>query len=205
MIIRYRKDKNLSFETCPHYLHFISEDLPVLRGKLKTAPPVKHAEDRSFLRNALKTGLIDYVATDHAGCKYESEKEKEDFSKVYNGIPGTELLIPYLFSEFYQKEKVPLKKMIELTSENQAKRLGLFPRKGSLDIGTDADFTVIDPDKAFKVDEEKLHSRGKYSPWHDHSFSCRIEMTIIRGEMVYQNGKGLLVEPGFGRWIRRSM
>jgi len=204
LILESKKQFDVTFESCPHYLQFTSEDLPILKGRLKTAPPVKFDEDRDFLRNCLITGTLDFITTDHAGCDYEKGKIFEDFSKVYNGIPGTELMIPYLFSEFYLKEKVDLKKMIKLTSENAAKRYGLFPEKGSLQIGTDADFTIIDLNKTYIVDENKLHSKGKYSPFDKTKFSCSIDKTIVRGKIVFDSEKGILQKPGYGKFIRRK-
>jgi len=195
---------DVSFETCPQYLQFTSNDFPTLRGRLKTAPPVKFEEDRAFLRETVKSGRVDFITTDHAGSDWATEKALEDFSKVYNGIPGTQLLVPYLFSEFYQKEKVELGTMIKLISENPAKRYGFYPNKGSLNIGTDADFTIIDLEKEMIVDEQKLESIGKYSPFHEMTFGCTIAKTIIRGEEVFNYEKGILVEPGFGKWIKRQ-
>jgi len=113
-------------------------------------------------------------------------------------------MIPYLFSEFYLKEEVNLKRMIELTSENAAKRYGLFPQKGSLQIGTDADFTIIDLDKAYLVNESELHSIGKYSPFQDTEFACSINKTIVRGNIIFDTEKGILHKPGYGKFIRRS-
>jgi allantoinase len=204
LILEKKKQYNVSFESCPQYMQFTSDDFPRLKGRLKTAPPVKYDEDRDFLRSSIKNGSLDFVTTDHAGCDYEKGKSFEDFSKVYNGIPGTELMIPYLFSEFYLKEEVNLKRMIELTSENAAKRYGLFPQKGSLQIGTDADFTIIDLDKAYSVNESELHSIGKYSPFHDTEFACSINKTIVRGNIIFDTEKGILQKPGYGKFIRRS-
>jgi len=204
LILESKKQFEVTFESCPHYLQFTSKALPVLKGKLKTAPPVKHGEDRDFLRKCLKTGELDFVTTDHAGCDYEKGKRFDDFSKVYNGIPGTELMISYLFSEFYLKEKVDLKKMIELTSENAAKRYGLFPEKGSLRVGTDADFTIINLNKPYLVNESRIHSKGKYSPFHNTEFACSIDKTVVRGKLVFDAEKGILQNPGYGKFIRRS-
>jgi allantoinase len=204
LILESKNQLDVTFESCPHYLQFTSEDLPILKGRLKTAPPVKYNEDKKFLRKCLKSGSLDFVTTDHAGCDYQTGKCFEDFSKVYNGIPGTELMIPYLFSEFYLKEKVNLKRMIELTSENAAKRYGLFPEKGSLQIGTDADFTIIDLNKPYLIEESKLHSKGKYSPFNNTAFSCSIDKTIVRGKIVFDSEKGILQKPGYGKFIRRT-
>lgn len=199
------KNKNdITFETCPHYLQFTSDDFAKLRGKLKTAPPVRFDKDKEFLRACCKDDTLDFITTDHAGCNYESGKISEDFSNVYNGIPGTQLMIPYLFSEFFLKEEISLKRMIELTSQNAAQRYGLFPNKGSLEIGTDADFTVIDLHRSFTVDESKLKSIGKYSPFNGTKFSCSIDKTIVRGELVYDSVKGLLQKPGYGKFLRRT-
>jgi dihydroorotase-like cyclic amidohydrolase len=113
-------------------------------------------------------------------------------------------MTPYLFSEFYQNKKVPLATMIKLTSKNQAKRYGLFPRKGSMQIGTDADFTVIDLKRPFQVDESKLHSLGKYSPFNGNTFNCSIDKTIVRGDIVFDCQKGFLQKPGWGKFVRRT-
>ncbi|MDP8203388.1 MAG: amidohydrolase family protein [Candidatus Tenebribacter mawsonii] len=204
LILESKEKFNVSFESCPQYLQFTSSDFPSLKGKLKTAPPVKFEEDKDYLRNCLKNGTLDFVTTDHAGCDYKKGKVFDDFSKVYNGIPGTELMIPYLFSEFYLKEKVSLKRMIELTSENAAKRYGLFPKKGSLQVGTDADFTIIDLSKPYLVDESDLHSIGKYSPFHETELACSIDKTVVRGNIVFDTEKGILQEPGYGKFISRS-
>lgn len=204
IILESKMNFDVSFESCPHYLQFTSEDFASLKGRLKTAPPVKHDEDRDFLRTCVKNDSLDFITTDHAGCDFESGKKFKNFSKVYNGIPGTQLIIPYLFSEFYLKEKVSLKRMIELTSQNAAKRFGLFPSKGSLQTGTDADFTIIDLNKPYLVDENKLQSKGKYSPFNNTTFSCSIDKTIVRGNVVYDSNLGLLQKPGFGKFIRRA-
>jgi len=204
LILKSKKKFEVTFESCPHYLQFTSDDFMILKGRLKTAPPVKYNEDRDFLRKCLKKGELDFVTTDHAGCNYEIGKRFNDFSKVYNGIPGTELMIPYLISEFYLKEKVDLKKMIKLTSENAAKRYGLFPKKGSLQIGTDADFTIIDLNKPYLVNETHIHSKGKYSPFNNTKFSCSIDKTIVRGKIVFDSEKGILQKPGYGKFIRRT-
>ena len=98
LIRKAKKKIDITFETCPHFLQFTADDLPELKGRIKTAPVVKYKEDKRFLRSYLKNGFIDFITTDHAGCNYIKEKEFEDFSRVYNGIPGTELMIPYLFS-----------------------------------------------------------------------------------------------------------
>ena len=201
-IEKQKLNQDVSWETCPHYLQFTNADFFKLRGRLKTAPPVKTEEDRAFLREQLLNGRLDFVTTDHAGCNYKTEKELTDFADIYNGIPGTQLMVPYLFSEFYSKTS--LSRLIELTSEKAAKRYGLYPKKGSLQIGTDADFTIINPNKKWKVDENKLNSKGKYSPFNEKIFNAEIEKTIVRGEIIYSHNDGIIGKKGFGTWIKRS-
>lgn len=202
-IIRNKQRLDLSFETCPHYLQFTQEDLNELKGRLKTAPPVKSSKDKEFLRSQLNSGPLDLIASDHAGCDYQQGKTMSDFSRVYNGIPGTELMIPYLFSEFYFKGTTSLSRMIDLTSRNAALRFGLYPQKGDLIPGSDADFTIIDPEKEYQVKEDQLHSLGKYSPFNNMKFKCSIHRTYLRGNPVFTADNGILADPGYGIWIRR--
>lgn len=200
-IISSRRHHDISLETCPHYLQFTSEDFARLAGRLKTAPSVKFPADRLFLRKALQNSEIDFVASDHAGCNFATEKELTDFSRIYSGIPGTELMIPYLFSEFYLKEGVSLDIMQKITSETAARRFGLYPRKGNLAPGSDADFTIIDLDSPQTVEESNLHCLGKYSPFNGCRFACSVYRTIVRGKTVFDQDKGITVSPGYGIWI----
>jgi len=191
-----------SAETCPHYLQFTQTDLEILRGRLKTAPVVKKEIDKKGLREGLLNGKIKFITTDHAGCDFETEKQFDDFSKVYNGIPGIQVMIPYLFSEFYVKEKVSLKRMIEITSENVAKFYGLYPQKGVIAEGSDADFTIIDF-KDYFYDESTIVSKGKYSPFNRMKFHAFVSKTIVRGNIVFDNNSGLTGSVGFGKFIKR--
>lgn len=202
LIISAKKSHNITWETCPQYLAFTCEDFQLLRGRLKTAPPVKYQEDKEFLNNCLLNSQLDYITTDHAGSDFDTAKNLPDFSKIYNGIPGTQLMIPFLASNYLLNNKISPVDFVNLTSGNAAKRLGLSHCKGSFDIGTDADFTVIDPNSPLEVDESKLYSKGKYSPFVGQTFSCSINATIIRGEVVYEKNRGFLVKPGFGKWIK---
>jgi allantoinase len=204
LILHYKNKISVSWETCPHYLQFTAADFPVLRGKLKTAPPVKFEEDRFFLREQLKNLKLDFVSTDHAGCDFGSEKNIQDFSQIYNGIPGTQFMIPYLFSEFFNKEKLLLSALIKMTSESAAKRYGLYPQKGSLNIGSDADFTVINCNDSYQIDENELLCKGKYSPFHGNLFTASVVYTILRGEIIYEKGIGMTKSVGSGRWVKRK-
>ncbi len=202
LLINSKKEYHyLSLETCPHYLEFTSEDYGELRGRLKTAPPVKYENDRIYLRTCLKHADIDFIASDHAGCIYETEKNFDDFSKIYNGIPGTQFMIPYIVSEFLCKGKITVKTFVDLVSANAAKRYGLYPTKGSIKVGSDADFALISLTESTQINEKDLFSKGKYSPFHGNEFKGRILKTILRGQIVFDNGN-LLDRKPIGKMIR---
>jgi len=197
--------KYATSETCPHYLEFTESDLHTLKGRLKTAPVVKSENDKMYLRESVINGKIDFIVTDHAGTNYEKNKLSEDFSKVYNGIPGTQFMIPYLFTSFYDTKEVSLKRMIEITSTNSAKLYGLYPKKGCLEIGSDADFTILEK-KDFIVDENNLASKGKYSPFNGKKFSYQINKTVLRGEVIFDiNNKNISSVNGEFIKSKRSM
>jgi len=192
---------NATAETCPHYLEFTEDDLYTLKGRLKTAPVVKALEDKLYLRKSVINGKINFITTDHAGTNYEKNKLNNNFSKVYNGIPGTQFMLPYLFSSFYNKKEINLKRIIEITSENPAKRYGLYPKKGSLIINTDADFTIMEQFEYF-VNETMLMSKGKYSPFNNQKFSYRVNKTILRGKTIFDIENNIKTNYGYGNFIK---
>ena len=194
---------HITTETCPHFLAFTQEDFEKQGSILKTAPPVKFEEDKKALWDGLKNGTISFVATDHAGCDYPREKFTGNIWTDYAGIPGSELMVPFIFSEGFLDEKLSLYQTQRILSENAAKNYGLDTYKGSICIGKDADFVLIDPLEKTKVDQEKLHSKGKYSPFHDRVFKCRIEKIILRGNVIIDH-TNLLVDPGFGSYYKSS-
>lgn len=193
--------QNATAETCPHYLEFTEDDLYNLKGRLKTAPVVKKLNDKEYLRESVINGKINFITTDHAGTDFEKNKLNDEFSKVYNGIPGTQFMLPYLFTSFYDKEKLNLARIIELSSENCAKQYGLYPNKGSLELNTDADFTIMDK-KEFIVNENTLKSKGKYSPFNGMKFSYQVNKTILRGKLIFDTEKNLDIEYGYGDFIK---
>jgi len=187
--------KNCTTETAPHYLHFNSNDLYHLKGRLKTAPVVKNREDQLSLIEGIVNGDIDFIATDHAGTIFEKNKQFDDFSKVYNGIPGVETMLPSTF-DLYNRGIISLKRLIEITSTNAAKLYNLYPNKGSLEIGTDADFTIMKKE-SYIFDESMMQSKGKYSPFNNMKFNYKVDKTILRGKIIFNNGK-FLGKKGYG-------
>ncbi|OGD17249.1 allantoinase [Candidatus Atribacteria bacterium RBG_19FT_COMBO_35_14] len=206
-VIRWAKAQglNVSTETCPQYLIFTTEDFKKLGSLLKIAPPLRKEEDREELWKGLKDGSIDFLSTDHAAGKYPEEKSSPDIWKNYAGIPGTQLAVPTMLHYGYHQGRLTLSEVQKLMSENTAKRYGLYPQKGAIQIGSDADFTIIDMDKEWTVEPSKLKSKGKYSPLAGKTLKGKIYMTILRGEIVYKDDEGVIGEKGFGELVKSKV
>jgi allantoinase len=196
------RGEDASGETCPHYLAFTREDLARQGALLKTAPVVKSANDREELWQLLLSGGLDFAATDHAPCRYPQDKDTGDIWTAYGGVPGVELLLPFLLSEGYHHRGMGIHRLVEVTSGNAARRYGLFPRKGALVPGSDADFAVLDPGREWTVRGEALESKGKFTPFEGHTFRGKVVRTVLRGETAWEEGAGFAGEPR-GEWIRR--
>ena len=203
-IIRWAKSHglNVSTETCPQYLVFTTEDFKKLGSVLKIAPPLRKKEDREELWKGLKDGSIDFICTDHAAGKYPEEKSSPDIWKNYAGIPGTQLVVPSILYYGYHKGRLSLAEIQKLMSENAAKRYGLYPQKGAIQIGSDADFSVVDLDKEWMVEPSRLESKGKYSPFAGKILKGKIYMTIVRGEIVYREDEGVIGKRGYGEFVK---
>jgi allantoinase len=203
-VIRWAKAQglNVSTETCPQYLIFTTEDFKKTGSILKIAPPLRKEEDREELWKGLKDGSIDFICTDHAAGKYPEEKSSSNIWKNYAGIPGTQLAVPTLLHYGYHQGMLTLSEIQKLMSENTAKRYGLYPQKGAIKVGGDADFTIVDLDKKWVVEPSKLESKGKYSPFTGKIFKGNIYMTIVRGELVYKDDEGVIGEKGFGELVK---
>ena len=206
-IIRWAKAQglNISTETCPQYLLFTIEDFKKIGAILKIAPPLRREEDRQELWEGLKDGSISFICTDHAGGKYPEEKSSPDIWKNYAGIPGTELIVPTIINYGYHNGRTSLTEIQKLLSENAAKRYGLYPQKGAIEIGCDADFTIIDLDKEWTVEPSKLECKGKYSPLAGKKLKGKIYMTILRGEIVYGDDQGVIGRKGYGELVKSKV
>lgn len=197
-----KKGADITLETCSHYLEFSHEDLEERGSILKTAPVIKTREDSQKLWDELASGGIDFVASDHAPCT-QKEKETGSIWTDYAGIAGTELMFPYVLSEGYSAGRLSLARLVEVTSSAAAKRYGLYPRKGSITPNTDADLTFIDPAKQWIVHGASFGSKGKFTPFEGYRFTGKVVRTMCRGTIVYEDGKGITVAPGFGNFVRR--
>ncbi len=199
----YKKGRNprITWETGPQYLAFDLEDFKRQGSVLKVTPPLKSAENRDQLWQLLAVDIISFVASDHAPCS-RSEKGTGSIWTDYAGIPGCGTLLPYMFSEGYGKDRLTLHRLLEVTSENAAKRYGLFDRKGSIEEGKDADLVLIDPAAVWTVEGRRFLSKGKVTPFEGVQFKGRVSKTILRGRVIYDAAKGVMVQRGYGRFLR---
>jgi len=202
-IVNAKRDGlDITFETCPHYLVFSNDDLESMGSIVKTAPVVKTADDVRHMWEILHSD-IDYVASDHAPCSPQ-EKLTGNIWTDYSGMPGTELLLQFLFSEGYKKGRISLARFIELTSANAAKRLGIDGRKGKIAKGFDADLCFIDPDRKWTIYSRDMYSKNPITPLEGRKFNGKVVKTICRGALVYDENKGITVPSGYGKFIRKS-
>lgn len=191
----------VSGETAPHYLAFDIRDLERIGAALKTNPVVKRPRNKEILWNCLLKGDLDFVASDHAPAP-EAQKNTGSVWTDYAGIPGSGTMFPFLYSEGLVRRHMPLSRFVQITAENAAKRYGFFDRKGSIEIGKDADLVLVDPSAETEIKGKDFLSKGKITPFEGQVFHGRVQKTIVRGNIIYDADKGILADPGYGRFIR---
>ncbi len=195
-------------ETCPQYLFLTDEllSLPDFEGaKFVCSPPLRKAKDNSALWTGLAENRLQVIATDHCPFNFKGQKElgKEAFNKIPNGLPGVEHRLLLLFSEGVQKEKISFKQFVEITAVNPAKIFGLYPRKGIIKPGSDADFYLLNPREKTVISASSHHMNVDYNPYEGKTLSCRIEKVFSRGELIV-NGEKLLAHKGRGVYLHRK-
>lgn len=198
---------DVTCETCPHYLALnYKEALGTWGSFAKIAPPIRTEEDNELLWEGVMDGSIDFIATDHAPYNIETEKKKEGLTiwTAFPGIPGVETMVPVIVSEGYNKGRISLSRLVDILSRNAAIHYGLYPKKGSMEIGADADLTIIDLDREWIIDQEKQYSLAKYTPLHGMKLKGAVVKTIVRGQLVYDIDQGITVKPGYGQFVKRQ-
>ncbi len=176
----------LTAETCPHYLIFTLNDVSRWGNYLKMNPSLKSKDDVRELWRALANGTIDAVTSDHAPSPRD-EKETDVWS-AWGGIPGIETMYPFIFTYGVKRSGLlSLERYVKVTSENPARILGLYPRKGSLHPGGDADISLIDPNLCIKVTADKLHHKVDWTPYEGMELCGWARYVIINGEVIIRD------------------
>jgi allantoinase len=175
----------ITVETCPHYLHFASEQIPDGATLFKCAPPIRSRANRERLWQALKDGDIDMIATDHSPCL--PDMKRGNFREAWGGIASLQLALSIVWTGAKQRG-VSLGQVVRWMSLQPARLAGLQNRKGAIRAGLDADLVVFDPDSKQPVDPARLQHRHPLTPYAGETLEGKVEMTFVRGEKVYDRG-----------------
>lgn len=200
-----KRNQNLFVETCIQYLIIDASLYKKEDGaKWVMSPPLREKKDQATLWAGINQGLVQVVATDHCPFMWEQKlMGKDDFSKIPNGHPAIENRMELLFSEGVSKGKITLNKFVEISSTNAAKIFGMFPQKGTIAIGCDADIILLDPVEKHKLSAKTHHMNVDYSGYEGWDCTGKIKTVLLRGEVVIDDNK-CLVQKGFGKFIKRS-
>ncbi|ALC91393.1 dihydroorotase [Bacillus sp. FJAT-18017] len=175
----------ITSETCPHFLFLSNEDYEKVGPQMKVYPPVKYKKDQDELWSGIQDGTVSIVCSDHAP---HTEEEKDgDLWSIPAGMCGVETLAPLMLNAV-SEGKVTLKQVCEVLSGNPARQFGIYPQKGSLDVGTDADITIVDMEKEMVIKRENLHSKSKVTAFDQFPIKGVPVQTIVRGVTVMEDG-----------------
>ncbi|WNJ99358.1 dihydropyrimidinase [Thalassospiraceae bacterium LMO-JJ14] len=197
-------------ETCPQYLFLTAEDLDCdgFEGaKYICSPPPRDKSNQEAVWTALQSGVFQVFSSDHAPFKFDSAKGKKlngdhaCFNHVPNGIPGLETRMPLLFSEGVMKGRIDLQRFVQLTATGPAKIYGLYPRKGTIAVGADADIVCWDPRRTVELTNTLLHHNVDYTPYAGRTLTGWPVLTMSRGDVVCRDGD-LVAEKGRGAFLR---
>jgi dihydropyrimidinase len=199
----FKKWETVEFytETCPHYLT-LTEEMMGLKGSLaKMSPPLRKQEDVDEMWNALGEDLIDVVASDHAGYKIQDKGAQwEQIFRSPNGIPGLETLTPLLYHRGVARGRITWPTLTKTLAFNPARIFGLYPRKGSLVPGADADIVIFNPHTLHLIGKKNQYLKTDYTLYEDWEIQGAPESVLLRGEVVYENGE-IKAEAGGAEFI----
>lgn len=201
------RGQKLYVESCPQYL-LLNESrygLPGFEGaKFVLSPPLRTAEDQDALWDGLKAGEIDTIGTDHCSFHFKGVKElgKDDFSKIPNGIPGVEHRAVLLYSYGVAAGRISAHELMKLLSEQPAKLFGMYPQKGALAVGSDADITVLDPGFTGVISAAQQVQRVDYTPYEGFDVECRVDTVLLNGEPAVEGGR--VTAEKKGRYVKRG-
>ena len=192
----------VNVETTPHYLFLDKSRLEGPDGPLYVmTPPLRTKEDNEALQEALLEGEIQVVATDHCSFTREQKLSSDDCRTIYPGIPGTEELLPLINTFAHTSGKLSLSQVVNLLSTSPAKLFGLYPEKGVLWEGSDADIVLFHPEWSWTLSADTLHSAAGYTAYEGFPVTGKVVMTYLRGRLIMGDGIYLGIK-GDGKFIR---
>jgi dihydropyrimidinase len=201
-----KRNQHIFVETCIQYLllddTYYEKDFE--SAKWVMSPPLRKKKDQETLWAGINQGLVNIVATDHCPFMWKQKlMGAEDFSKIPNGHPAIENRMELLYSEGVHKKKISLNKYVEVACTNPAKIFGMFPRKGTIAIGSDADIIIFDPEKKHILSASTHHMNVDYSAYEGWEINGKVKTVLLRGKIAVDNGECLLPK-GYGKFIKRK-
>jgi dihydropyrimidinase len=197
-IQRAKKEGQRVFvETCPQYLTMTDAKLQKLGPLAKIGPPLRNEKDRLALWKAIQKGIIDVVASDHAP---KAKKTEDPFFEAPYGSPQSETMLTVTYDEGVNKKRIKPSKLVQLLSENPAKIFGLYPEKGMIQKGSDADLVIFDPNDAYTIKHENQHSGAPYTLYEGRRCLGKPVLTMQRGKILVEDGE-MKGKPGEGRFL----
>jgi dihydropyrimidinase len=207
--VREARDRGLPAfaETCPQYLFLSIDDYGegFEGAKYVMTPPLREKWNQQELWKGLKTDDLQVISTDHCPFCMKEQKElgRDDFSKIPNGAPGVENRMALIYNGGVVEQRISLNRFVELTSTAAAKMFGLFPRKGTIAIGSDADIVIFDPDKEQTFSVKTQHMNADYSAYEGKTVKGVVDVVLSRGRVVVENGE-FTGKAGAGQFLKRG-
>jgi dihydropyrimidinase len=206
-----RKGLKVYGETCPQYLVLTAKDMEGLNmegTKYVCSPPPRDEASQKACWEGLQQGIFSLYSSDHCPFRYDetgklASKGRTSFRWVPNGIPGIETRLPILFSEGVGKGRLSLNDFVALTATNHAKTYGLYPKKGTIAVGSDADIVIWDPTKRATISQKLLHHGSDYTPYEGIDVTGWPVSTMVRGKFVVRDG-ALAGAKGAGSYVSRD-
>ena len=201
-----RRNQKVFVETCVQYLILDASlyEKDFEGAKWVMSPPLRQKKDQETLWAGINQGLVQVVATDHCPFMWEQKKMGEkDFSKIPNGHPAIENRMELLFSEGVVKNRITLNKYVEVACTNPAKIFGMFPRKGTIAIGSDADVVIFDPHEKHVLSAQTHHMNVDYSGYEGWELTGKVKTVLLRGQVAIDNNE-CKIQKGYGKFIKRN-
>jgi dihydropyrimidinase len=206
--IAREKGWNIHGETCTQYffVDYSFLERPDFEGaKYVYTPPPRDKANQDVLWNAVRTDVLSVVSTDHCAFLWDGQKTmgRDDFSKIPNGGPGLENRLQMIHEFGVRAGRISLNRMVELLSTNPAKLFGLYPRKGTIAVGSDADIVVFDPERTVMISGSTHHSKSDYNLFEGTEVTGVPEVVLLRGQVLVESGE-LVASPGIGQFVARA-
>jgi dihydropyrimidinase len=200
------RNQKVFVETCIQYLILDASlyEKNFEGAKWVMSPPLREKKDQETLWAGINQGLVQVVATDHCPFMWEQKlMGKDDFSKIPNGHPAIENRMELLFSEGVMKNKITLNKFVEVSSTNAAKIFGMFPNKGTIAVGSDADIVIMNPNEKHQLSASTHHMNVDYSGYEGWNVTGKVKTVLLRGKVAIDDNE-CFVEKGYGQFIKRN-